>query len=58
MYLFRLIFLGLAVLALGLNWAMTENTTQETLVTAMLGAGAMVLFVLKWKLVRKGHRND
>ena len=58
MHVFPLILLALAVLVLGINWAVTENTTQETLVTAMLGAGAMVLFVLKWKLVRKGHRND
>jgi len=58
MHVFPLVFLALALIALCVNWILTENTKQETLTTLLLGAGAGALFVLKWNLVRKSKRND
>jgi uncharacterized membrane protein YcjF (UPF0283 family) len=55
MHLFAPIALGLALVALAVDWLLGTHTRQEALVYAGLGIGGLGLLALKLAAMRRGR---
>lgn len=53
LHLVSLVLLPIALVVLGVDWALSDATRQETLVTAGLFAGGVLLWGLKLRVVSR-----